>query len=81
MIRIQLGELPAGRMALEGADLAPGTQATPTQLRQRPARPRDPLPPEIENYASHQTFLFGHREHVLQICDLLARGLQEVRHG
>ena len=62
MIRIQLGELSAGRMALEGAHLAPGTQATPTQLRQRPARPRDPLPPEIENYAFHQTFLFGQRE-------------------
>ena len=25
MTRIQLGELSAGRMALEGADLAPGT--------------------------------------------------------
>ena len=50
MIRIQLGELPACRMASEGADLAPGTQATLTQLRQRPARPRDRelrLPPDL----------------------------------
>ena len=47
MTRIQLGELSAGRMALEGADLAPGTEATLTQLRQRPAGPQDPLPPEI----------------------------------
>ena len=38
MTRIQLGELTAGRQALEGADLAPGTQETLHQLRQRPAR-------------------------------------------
>ena len=47
MTRIQLGELTAGRQALEGADLAPGTQETMRQLRQRPARAQDPLPPHI----------------------------------
>ena len=47
MTRIQLGELSVGRMALERADLAPGTEATLTQLRRRLARPQDPLPPEI----------------------------------
>ena len=49
MTRIQLGELTAGRQALEGADLAPGTQ-TLRQLRQRPARARDPLPEHIAQH-------------------------------
>ena len=46
LTRIQLGELTAGRQALEGADLAPGTEATLRQLRQRPQVPRDPIPVE-----------------------------------
>ena len=41
--RIELGELTAGRQALEGADLAPGTEVTLHQLRQRPQVPRDPI--------------------------------------
>ena len=49
MTRIQLGELTAGRQALE-ADLAPGTEATLRELRQRPQMPRDPIPPEILNH-------------------------------
>ena len=39
---IQVGELSAGRHALEGADLADGNTATLKELRQRPANPRDP---------------------------------------
>ena len=42
---IQVGELSAGRHALEGADLADGNTATLRELRQRPANPRDPIPP------------------------------------
>ena len=30
-----------------GAELAPGSEATLRQLRQTPAVPRDPIPPEI----------------------------------
>ena len=56
MTRIQLGELSAGRMVLEGADLAPGTEATLTQLRRRPARPQDPLPPEIAHFEPASLF-------------------------
>ena len=41
----QVGELSAGRHALEGADLADGNTATLKELRQRPANPRDPVPP------------------------------------
>ena len=42
---IQVGELSAGRHALEGADLADGNTATLRELRQRLANPRDPIPP------------------------------------
>ena len=48
--RVQMGELTAGRQALEGADLAPGTAETLRLLRQRPNRPRDPLPVELVNH-------------------------------
>ena len=44
---VQLGELPSGRQALEGADLAPGTTATLNALRdptKRPPRPREDVP-------------------------------------
>ena len=47
--RVQMGELRAGRQALEGADLAPGTAETLRLLRQRPDRPRDQLPVELVN--------------------------------
>ena len=43
LTKIQLGELTAGRQALEGADLAPGTPDTMRQLRARPREPRDPI--------------------------------------
>ena len=42
---IQVGELSAGRHALEGADLADGNTATLEELRQRLANPGDPIPP------------------------------------
>ena len=47
---VQLGELSAGRAALEAADLAPGTDETLQQLRnpvRRPPRPREPIPNEL----------------------------------
>ena len=56
MTRIQLGELAVGRQALEGADLAPGTEATLRELRQRPHMPHDPIPPEILNHVPQTLF-------------------------
>ena len=41
---VQMGELSAGRQALEGAELAPGNEETLRELNKRPARPRDPIP-------------------------------------
>ena len=49
MTKIQLGELTAGRQALEAADLAPGTPDTLRQLRARPQEPRDPIP-EVDDH-------------------------------
>ena len=41
---VQLGELSAGRQALEGAEVAPGTAETLRALRNRPATARDDIP-------------------------------------
>ena len=41
---VQLGELSAGRQALEGAELAPGRTATLRALRNRPTTPLDAIP-------------------------------------
>ena len=47
---VLLGEMSAGRQALEGAELAPGTQATLDALcdrERRPPVPREPLPYDL----------------------------------
>ena len=46
---VQLGELSAGRQALEGASLAPGTDATYQALNplKRPPEPRESLPDDL----------------------------------
>ena len=44
---ILMGEVSAGRRALDGATVAPGTQDTLDQLRRRPQEPREPMPPEL----------------------------------
>ena len=54
MTKIQLGELTAGRQALEAADLAPGTPDTLRQLRARPQEPRDPIP-EVDDHIPPST--------------------------
>ena len=56
MTRIQLGELTAGRQSFGGADLAPGTEATLRELRQRPQMPHDPIPPEILHHVPQTPF-------------------------
>ena len=62
MSKIQLGELTAGRQALEGADLAPGTPDTLQHLRARPQVSRDPIPEDqghIPQHHSSWTVKFG----------------------
>ena len=44
---VQLGELSSARQALERADLAPGNNKTLGELRRRPARPHEPIPPAL----------------------------------
>ena len=56
---VQMGELSAGRQALEGADLAPGTMETLRELRdpvRRPARIRQPLPPQVTDHMPDRPF-------------------------
>ena len=60
---VMLGEVSAGRRVLEGAPLAPGTEATLKKLRQRPSAPKEPLnvepsrQPEALFMLDHQEFL------------------------
>ena len=42
-----MGEVSAGRQALDGAAIAAGTQATLNLLRQRPQVPREQMLPEL----------------------------------
>ena len=50
---VQLGELSAGRQALEAAPIAPGNMRTLsalTDIERRPPRPRAPIPADILNH-------------------------------
>ena len=56
---VQMGELSAGRQALEGADLAPGNMETLRELHdpvRRPARIRQPLPPQVTDHMPDRPF-------------------------
>ena len=56
---VQMGELSAGRQALEGAELAPGTQQTLESLRdpnRRPPRTVDALPVRIMEHEPAERF-------------------------
>ena len=56
---VQVGELSHARQVLEGADLAPGNQATLDALSdqsRRPALPREPLPEELTNFTPARAF-------------------------
>ena len=44
---ILMGEVSAGRRALDGATVAQGPKDTLNQLRRRPQVPREPVPPEL----------------------------------
>ena len=47
---VQMGELSAGRQALEGEALAPGNEHTLHQLQRRPAVPRHQMPEDLERF-------------------------------
>ena len=74
-VLVQLGELSAGRHALEGASIAPGNQATLDALRdvrKRPPVPREPLPDD----------LFERRGPVFQLDhDIFAKNVRVARRG
>ena len=58
---VMMGEVSAGRRVLEGAPLAPGTDATLKKLRQRPSAPREPL--NVEPSPQPETlFMLDHQE-------------------
>ena len=57
---VMMGEVSSGRQVLEGAPLAPGTDATLRQLRRRPQEPREPLPPEISGRRPERPFSLDH---------------------
>ena len=74
---VQVGELSSARQALEGAELAPGSNATLTALKdpsKRPPVPRDPLPRDISEFMPVREF-FELEEH------RFARNLRSSRRG
>ena len=58
---VLMGEVSAGRRVLEGAPLAPGTEATLRKLRQRPPAPRTPIVAEFSRQPD-SLFLLDHQE-------------------
>ena len=72
---VQMAELSAGRHALDGAPIAPGTEATlkaPQDPLKPPPTPRDPLPDD----------LFERRGPVLFLdANLFAKNLRVARKG
>ena len=68
------GELSAGRQALEGAEVAPGTRETVDALRdRRPTEPRDPLPGRVANHVLDSPVSLD--------SDLFARTVRSSRRG
>ena len=68
---ILMEKVSAGRHALDGAPVAPGTQDTLNQLRRRPQVPREPVPPELMR--SENLFTLDH--------DLFTKNLKCARRG
>ena len=57
---VKLGELSAGRQALEGAAVAPGDESTLRALMdpdRRPAEPREPVPRDIMDFQAEENFV------------------------
>ena len=73
---VQLGELSAGRQALEGACLAPGDQKTLEALKdpdRRPALPRNSVPDDIAQFAPAEEFSLAQ--------DLFLANVRSARRG
>ena len=71
-----MGEVSAGRHALEGADLAPCNQATLTALTdptKRPPRAREAIPEGLMEHIPRNPFLFDERK--------LSQNLRSARRG
>ena len=68
---VLMGEVSAGRQALDGASLAPGTQETLEQLRRRQQVPREEVPRELTQ--SENTFMLDH--------NMLTKNLKCARRG
>ena len=73
---VHMGELSSARQALEGASLAPGTEATLNALRdpeKRPRVPREPLPRELVSHVPAFQFNLD--------ADQFARNVRSARRG
>ena len=73
---VLMGEVSAGRQALEGAPLAPGTQLTLDQLRdpvRRPTVPYAPLPQPILQHQAERPFALDK--------ELFLKNLKRARRG
>ena len=73
---VQLGELSAGRQALEGPDLAPGSIQTRQELsnpQRRPPHPREPLPADLLTFQPANAFELNERK--------FSKNLQSFRRG
>ena len=68
---VLIGEVSAGRQALDGASLAPGTQETLEQLRRCQQVPREEVPRELTQ--SENTFILDH--------NMLTKNLKCARRG
>ena len=73
---VQLGEVSAGRQALEGASVAPGTNATLRAFQdpdRRPKFPREPVPDEIASFEPAEEFVLDQ--------DWFSSNLRKARRG
>ena len=80
---VHLGELSSARQALEGAELAPGSQQTLDILRDQSKRPREtrvPIHPELLHHSPSLHSIWTSLGS-FTISDLRKEGLQEARQG
>ena len=73
---VQLGEVSAGRQALEGASLATGDERTLKALKdpaRRPALPKNPMPDEIAQFIPGEPFALDQ--------ELFAKNVRTARKG
>ena len=77
---VQVGELSSARQALEGAELAPGNDATLTALKdpsKRPPVPRDPLPRDISDFMPAREFELEEQRFARNLRRLVSRTIAQ----